>query len=105
MPRHAVNPIVLSTDLDFAEKLGRGKVRDIYALSGDLLLVATDRISAFDVVMDEGIPGKGEVLTAVSAFWFGKLADIVPNHFLSVDVDAWDDVPDAAKPLLRGRTL
>ena len=100
-----MNPIVLSTDLDFAEKLGRGKVRDIYALSGDLLLVATDRISAFDVVMDEGIPGKGEVLTAVSAFWFGKLADIVPNHFLSVDVDAWDDVPDAAKPLLRGRTL
>jgi phosphoribosylaminoimidazole-succinocarboxamide synthase len=97
--------LVLSTDLGFAQRLGRGKVRDIYRLGNDLLLVATDRISAFDVVMAEGIPGKGEVLTALSAFWFGLLRDVVPNHLLSTDVDAMSDVPAAARSLLRGRTM
>lgn len=97
--------VVLATHFDFATRLGSGKVRDLYELGGDLLLVTTDRISAFDVVMKEGIPGKGRVLTQVAAFWFGSLADVVPNHLLSTDVDAWDDVPAAAKPILRGRTL
>lgn len=97
--------VVLATHFDFATRLGSGKVRDLYELGGDLLLVTTDRISAFDVVMKEGIPGKGRVLTQVSAFWFGHLADVVPNHLLSTDVDAWDDVPASAKPILRGRTL
>lgn len=96
---------LLTLDLPFAERLGRGKVREIFALGGDLLLVATDRVSAFDVVMQEGIPGKGEVLTRCSAFWFGLLADLCPNHLLSTDVDSWDDVPRDYKALLRGRTL
>jgi len=96
---------VLSTDLTWAEKLGTGKVRDIYALGDDLLLVTSDRISAFDVVMDRGIPGKGEVLTQVSAFWFRLLANTIPNHMLSVDVDSWDDVPASDRDLLRGRTM
>lgn len=98
-------PIVLSTDLPFAERLGQGKVRDIYRIGEDLLLVATDRISAFDVVMNEGIPGKGAVLTALSTFWFKLLADVVPNHLLSIDVNAWPEVPAAFRPILAGRTM
>ncbi len=100
-----VTNTVLSTDLPFANKLGTGKVRDLYELGGDLLLVTTDRISAFDVVMNEGIPGKGTVLTEVSAFWFDKLGEIVPNHMISTDVDSWDDVPAEYRDTLRGRTM
>ena len=96
---------MLSVDLPFCERLGRGKVRDIFALGGDLLLVATDRISAFDVVMAEGIPGKGRILTETSRFWFERLRDVCSNHLLSTDVDAWDDVPGDYKQLLRGRAM
>lgn len=96
---------VLETDLPFAEKIGSGKVRDLYILGGDLLLVTTDRISAFDVVMAAGIPGKGEVLTALSTFWFEHLKTVVPHHLLSVDVDAWEDVPAGYRDRLRGRTM
>jgi phosphoribosylaminoimidazole-succinocarboxamide synthase len=100
-----VNPPVLSLDLPFAKRLGRGKVREIFELNGDLLLVASDRISAFDVVMNEGIPDKGRVLTETSAFWLDLLRDVVPNHLLSTDVDSWTDVPAAYKAALRGRTM
>ena len=100
-----VNAPVLSLDLPFCKRLGRGKVREIFELGGDLLLVASDRISAFDVVMNEGIPGKGRVLTETSAFWFRLLADVCPNHLLSTDVDSWSDVPSNYKPQLRGRTM
>jgi phosphoribosylaminoimidazole-succinocarboxamide synthase len=66
--------------------VARGKVRDIYKLESErLLIVATDRISAFDVVLPDPIPGKGIVLTAISNFWFGKLAHIVPNHLTGID--------------------
>jgi phosphoribosylaminoimidazole-succinocarboxamide synthase len=72
-----------------------GKVRDIYAVGDDrLLMVTSDRISAFDVVMAEPIPDKGRVLTAMSAFWFAELADVVPGHLLSTDVA---DLPDSAR--------
>jgi phosphoribosylaminoimidazole-succinocarboxamide synthase len=68
------------------KQLGRGKVRDIYEVDAErLLLVATDRVSAFDVVMREAIPYKGAVLTQISAWWFAKLHDLVPNHLLSAD--------------------
>jgi len=96
---------VISTDLPFAECLGRGKVRDLYLLGDDLLLVTSDRISAYDVVMAEPIPGKGKVLTGLSAFWFKHLEDVVPNHFLADDVDEMDDIPGEYKDLLRGRTM
>jgi phosphoribosylaminoimidazole-succinocarboxamide synthase len=78
------------------EKIGRGKVRDIYAVDSDrLLLVATDRVSAFDVVMSEAVPYKGAVLTQISAWWFARTADIVANHLLSVDADEIiREVPD-----------
>src|SRR5437868_14647858 len=69
-------------------KIGRGKVRDIYAVGEDrVLLLTTDRISAFDVVMAETIPMKGAVLTQISAYWFGKLEGIVPHHMISADAD------------------
>jgi phosphoribosylaminoimidazole-succinocarboxamide synthase len=67
--------------------LSRGKVRDIYDLGANLLIVATDRLSAFDVVLPTGIPDKGAVLTQMSAFWFEKTGDIVPNHFIRVVKD------------------
>jgi phosphoribosylaminoimidazole-succinocarboxamide synthase len=78
---------VLASDLPLP-KIGRGKVRDIYAVGGDrLLLLTTDRISAFDVVMAETIPMKGAVLTQLSAYWFGKLQGAVPHHMISADAD------------------
>jgi phosphoribosylaminoimidazole-succinocarboxamide synthase len=81
-----------------------GKVRDIYdAGDGRLLMVATDRISAFDVVMTEPIPQKGRVLTAMSAFWFEHLADVAPSHLLSTDPA--DFPPDAQLPELAGRSM
>ncbi|NEW91913.1 phosphoribosylaminoimidazolesuccinocarboxamide synthase [Rhodopseudomonas sp. BR0M22] len=89
---------MLSSDLPLT-KIGRGKVRDIYAVDDDrLLLVTTDRISAFDVVMGETIPMKGAVLTQVSAFWFGQLGGVVPHHMISADIDKII----AAVPALQG---
>jgi len=72
--------VLLSTDLPFPV-FRRGKVRDVYDLGRQLLIVATDRISAFDCVMPEGIPDKGRILTAVAAYWFAATEDLVPNHF------------------------
>lgn len=77
--------IVYQTEFDNLTLKGRGKVRDIYDLGDALLIVASDRISAYDVVMDQPIPGKGQVLTQISAFWFEALKDIVPNHVISFD--------------------
>jgi phosphoribosylaminoimidazole-succinocarboxamide synthase len=76
--------VVMSIDLPLP-RFGSGKVREIFDLGDRLLLVATDRLSAFDVVMAEGIPHKGEVLTRLSAFWFAQTAEIVPNHLISID--------------------
>lgn len=75
------------TELDLP-LLRRGKVRDVYDLGDALLFVATDRVSAFDVVLPQPIPRKGEVLTLISAWWFARTSDIVPNHLLSIDPDA-----------------
>src|SRR5579864_7491797 len=78
---------MLSSDLPLP-KIGRGKVRDIYAVGDDrVLLLTTDRISAFDVVMAETIPMKGAVLTQISAFWFNELEGVVPHHMISADTD------------------
>jgi phosphoribosylaminoimidazole-succinocarboxamide synthase len=76
------NEPILQLDLPGIKKLRSGKVRDIFDLGDALLLVATDRISAFDVIMPNGIPRKGEVLTQISCFWFEKFASLVPNHLL-----------------------
>ena len=96
---------VLTTSLTGLGPRHQGKVRDIYDLGDKLLLVATDRMSAFDVVMAEPIPDKGRILTKLSAFWFRHLAEVVPNHLLSLNVD---DFPAPCRPyrdLLVGRTM
>ena len=84
-------------------KLRSGKVRDVYKVGDDrLLMVASDRISAFDVILPQPIPDKGRVLTAVSTFWFDQTKDIVPNHLISVDPG---DFPEGAGPDVAGRTM
>lgn len=86
--------VLLRTELPLP-RFGMGKVRDTYDLGERLLMVTTDRLSAFDCVLPNGIPGKGEVLTRLSAFWFDRTKDIVPNHLISTDVA---DLPDAVQP-------
>ncbi len=95
---------VLTTDLPLPS-LGRGKVRDLYALGDDILIVTTDRVSAYDVVMDQGVPGKGIVLTAVSTFWFEQLGDVVPHHLITADVEAMTEIPAEFHDQLRGRVM
>lgn len=99
--RHAV----LETDLPGAINRRRGKVRDIYEYEDGLLLVASDRISAFDCVMPNGIPDKGRVLTGLSVFWFDRLSDIIPNHLISADVSDFPAVVDDHSDLLDGRAM
>jgi phosphoribosylaminoimidazole-succinocarboxamide synthase len=77
---------LLKTDLGTTPLIGRGKVRDLYAVGDALLMVATDRISAFDHVLGTGIHGKGKILTQISLFWFDLVRDIVPNHLIATDV-------------------
>lgn len=83
----------------------QGKVRDIYDFGDALLIVASDRISAFDYVLGSGIPDKGKVLTQLSAFWFGRLQSIVPNHLLSTDPSRYPEEASAAREVLRGRSM
>ncbi|MCX6140789.1 MAG: phosphoribosylaminoimidazolesuccinocarboxamide synthase [Candidatus Kapabacteria bacterium] len=83
----------------------RGKVRDVYDLGDRLLMVATDRISAFDVVMEETIPDKGALLTAISAYWFETLGNVVRNHIISYDVTTIDGLTDQEIELLHGRSM
>ncbi|CAN5574427.1 phosphoribosylaminoimidazolesuccinocarboxamide synthase [soil metagenome] len=91
--------------LDGLPLLNRGKVRDLYALGDDLLIVTTDRISAFDHVLPTAIPGKGAVLTAMSAFWFDLLSGIVPHHLITTDVDAMGPAVTPHRDILRGRAM
>lgn len=97
---------LLETHLPGLPLLARGKVRDIYAVGEDrLLLVATDRISAFDHVLGSGVPGKGRILTRLSLFWFGLLADLVPNHLISAEVDRFPAPLAPFRPQLEGRSM
>jgi phosphoribosylaminoimidazole-succinocarboxamide synthase len=97
--------VVLRTELAGLRLLGRGKVRDLYDLGENLLVVATDRLSAFDVVFEEGIPGKGRVLTQLSKFWFDRLARVVPNHLVTTDVEAMGPAVRKHAAVLRDRTM
>ena len=101
---------LLETSLDGLTLHRRGKVRDVYDVtlpSGDLglLIVATDRISAFDYVLGSGIPDKGKVLTQLSGFWFERMGDLVPHHLVSLDVDQFPDAARRHADVLRGRTM
>jgi phosphoribosylaminoimidazole-succinocarboxamide synthase len=100
-----MNPPVMTTAFAGLGPRHQGKVRDIYDLGDTLLLVATDRMSAFDVVMNEPIPDKGRILTQLSTFWFRHLADLTPNHMISLQIA---DFPRACQPfrdILQGRTM
>jgi phosphoribosylaminoimidazole-succinocarboxamide synthase len=101
---------LLQTSLEGLSLNRRGKVRDVYEVpldSGEpgLLIVATDRISAFDYVLGSGIPDKGKVLTQLSAFWFERLGDLVPHHLIAIDVDAFPQAAQPHRDVLRGRTM
>lgn len=101
----AHSDVVLSTDFQNLKLHSRGKVRDIYEVEGDILLVATDRISAFDCVLPNGIPNKGKVLTMLSEFWFGLMKDIVPNQVITTDVDEYPQSTEPYRDVLRGRSM
>lgn len=96
---------IMKTDFPGLTLVSRGKVRDIYDVDPYLLIVATDRISAFDVIMPNPVPGKGEVLTQMSAFWFQKMKDIVPNHLVSTDPEEYPSACAPYKEVLRGRSM
>ena len=98
-------PTLEQTDLSGLNLINRGKVRDIYDLGDKLLIVTTDRISAFDHILPTPIPGKGAVLTSMSEFWFGLTGDIVPNHLITTDVDAMGDAVLPHREILQGRTM
>jgi len=96
---------VIETKLDALNLTKRGKVRDIYDLGDYLLMVATDRISAFDVVMPNPIPEKGKILTQISLFWFEIMRPILPNHVISANVDDYPEICRPYSEILRGRSM
>jgi phosphoribosylaminoimidazole-succinocarboxamide synthase len=100
-----VIPIITSTDLPGIQRVASGKVRDVYAVNGNLLIIATDRISAFDCILPQGIPGKGRVLTQMSLFWFDFLRGVVPNHVITADVDAYPAELLPYRDQLEGRSM
>jgi phosphoribosylaminoimidazole-succinocarboxamide synthase len=100
-----MTPLVLETELAGLRPPKRGKVRDIYDLGETLLIVATDRISAFDVVLPNAVPEKGRVLTQISKFWFAQTEAIVPNHLISTDVREYPAVCKPHAAILEGRSM
>lgn len=105
-----MNTVLTTTSLPGIERVASGKVRDVYSvgpnlLGGDLLIIATDRISAFDCILPQGIPGKGRVLTQLSLFWFDLLRGVIPNHLITADVDAFPPQLLAWRDQLEGRSM
>ncbi len=96
---------LLESDLAGVERHGRGKVRDVYSVGDRLLIVATDRISAFDYILATGIPDKGRVLTQLSVFWFDFLKDLTPTHFLTAEVDQYPAPLPQFRDQLEGRSM
>jgi len=99
-----VSPALLTTSIPDAELVSRGKVRDIFAVDDALLLVATDRISAFDCVLEPGIPGRGVILTQLSNFWFRRFESILPNHLVATELADFPE-PFRSHPELGGRSV
>lgn len=100
-----MSDIVLKTEMPDIGLPRRGKVRDIYDTGEYLLLIATDRVSAFDVVLPNGIPGKGRVLTEISVFWFGRMREIINNHLVSTNVDDYPKALIKYRNVLEGRSM
>ncbi len=103
--KSTTSSIVLDTNFADAERYARGKVRDVYRADGKLLIVATDRISAFDYILATGIPDKGRVLTQLSIFWFDFLRDLTPTHFLSARVEDYPAAFHRYRDRLEGRSM
>jgi phosphoribosylaminoimidazole-succinocarboxamide synthase len=100
-----VNGAMVQSNLEDLRLLKRGKVRDIYEVEDKLLIVASDRISAFDVVMEDPIPDKGRILTSISLFWFEQLKHIVDNHLLSAEVSSYPETCRRYRNELQGRSM
>jgi len=100
-----IDSVLLHTDFPGLPLHASGKVRDVYALNGNLVFVATDRISAFDYVLATGIPQKGRVLTQLSLFWFDFLKDVVPNHLVTADVSQYPAELQKYREQLEGRSM
>lgn len=99
------NRVILTTDFPNIKLLKRGKVRDIYTVGDFYLIISTDRLSAFDVIMAQGIPFKGEVLTKISEFWFEHVKHIIPNHLVTTNVDEFPPECQQYKNELKGRSM
>jgi phosphoribosylaminoimidazole-succinocarboxamide synthase len=99
------DPILLKTDIPYLKLHNKGKVREIFEINDSLLLVATDRISAFDCILPNGIPHKGKVLTLMSEFWFKLTKELTENHLITMDIDGIDKIKEEDKELLRGRSM
>ncbi len=97
--------IVIQTNFEDLKLVRRGKVRDVYEVGDNLLIVTTDRVSAFDVVLPNGIPGKGNVLTQISIFWFNQMKDIIENHIVATDVKDYPAVLQKYSAVLEGRSM
>lgn len=100
-----MNEIILNTEFPDISLVKRGKVRDIYDLGEHLLLVATDRISAFDVVLPNGIPGKGRVLTQISIYWFKQMEDIISNHIVATGINDFPRELHKYADIIEGRSM
>ena len=100
-----MSDVLMETDLKGIKFLRRGKVRDIYELNEYLLIIATDRISAFDVILPNGIPGKGRVLTHISLYWFNQMSGIIENHIIATDVKDYPKDLYKYKDILEGRSM
>lgn len=100
-----MSKIVVETNFPDLQLFKRGKVRDVYEIADKLLIVATDRISAFDVIMADPIPGKGRILTQISAYWFHAMEDIIPHHLISTSVEAYPPACRPYKKMLEGRSM
>ncbi|KAF9971415.1 Bifunctional purine biosynthetic protein ade1 [Actinomortierella ambigua] len=97
---------IVSTNCPDLELIGRGKVRDLYRVDSEsLLFVATDRMSAFDVIMNNGIPSKGKLLTKISVFWFTFLKDVMPNHLITADFEKMPEKVKQYRDQLEGRCM
>lgn len=97
--------VIIETNFKELGPVKRGKVRDVYDLGKNLLIVSSDRISAFDVILPNGIPNKGFVLNQVSRFWFDKTSDIIPNHLITTDFNQFPDVCKPYRETLDGRSM
>ena len=97
--------VLTQSDLEDIQLVKRGKVRDVYEVDDKLLIVASDRMSAFDVVMDDPIPDKGRILTAISLFWFRKLSSVIENHVISSDLSEYPEVCRKYASQLKGRSI